>query len=695
MTTIKSTFLPMSITPGVQPSTDKTALATPHYTFADKIRFRFGYPQKIGGWDAVQFNNSATILGKARSLFSAVISTALNTVLGTHKRLYSILGSSLTNVTPLSTTATTIANSLASDYATLGSNPIASTNGSAIITITDANAQYYIVGDTVTLSGATAFNGLTTGNLNTAHVIHTIVDTSHYTIITGGTANATGSGGGASVVRATGRISVTATAHGMSNGDRTKLAGAAATGGVLAADINAEFIVRNATTNAFDVMTTGTATSAVTGGGGASTTYQPQVASGAQDQAVGQGYGCGMYGVGLYGTALLSSTGLTYPRIWFIDRFGSDLIMTAGNQSGLYSWTGSNATAPALITNAPTAINYAFVSDNILITFGAGGTINRIFASDQGNMTNWTSSSTNQVFDYTINGAGQLTSHVSVNGQNLVFTSHQTYLFSYIGLPLVWQIQLLENNVGIIAPMARCAVQGTAYWMGQQNFYMWNGGNVQIIPANSQEQSTILNYVFQNINSAQLSKCFAWYNEQFSEVWFHYPSASSAECDRVARLCLLDMSWVPDTFDRTCAEYPNLTLGYPRLTDSSSILYEHEQGNDANGSAMQWQLTTNLRGGSNIFQRYQGMLPKDTTKLSSFIPDSTQTGDITVELMSYRFPQSSQTVNDNTYTVTPTTEIVPVQAAGRLWKYKLSGNQLGQEWMAGTWTEELQVSSPS
>lgn len=691
MTTLRSNLIPIQIMPGVQPDTDKTNFATTHYTQADKIRFRFGFPQKIGGWVSQQFNYGATILGLARSMFSSILTTSINTVIGTNTDLYALSGSSLVNITPLSTSTNSLSGALATDFRTLGSNPIATVNGSGIITVTDANASKYIAGDLVTLSGATTTNGITNTIINAQHEIHTI-GTGNYTIITSGTANNNGSGGGASVVIATGKITVSATAHGMSNGQRTKILGATTTGGVTALQINLEFIIRNAVTNAFDIMTAGTATSSASGGGGSGITYQVQIAGGSANESLGAGYGCGLYGVGLYGTALPSSSGLiSYPRIWFVDRFGANLIMTPGNQGGVYSWIGGTNVAPALVSNAPAAINYAFVSNNILVTFGAGGVGNQIFASDQGNITQWTASSSNQVFQQTVQGAGVFRSHLPLGTNNLIFTDFQTYLFSYTGYTAgvangIWSIQQLENNVGIIAPMARVSVAGVGYWMGQNNFYMCNGGNVSIIPAADQTQSTILNYVFRNINRGQAAKCFAEYNEQFDEIEFHYPSANSNECDSVARLNRTDLTWVPDTFDRTCAEYPNEILGFPRRISSSGVLYEHEQGADADSSAMPWSITSNLRGGDFIGNSIGSGTTK-TYMLTGFIPDSIQSGDISVEVAGQNYPQSTSMDFDNTYTVSPDTELVPMQAQARFWKYKLSGEELGQEFTAGQWME--------
>ncbi len=678
MATVVSELQPIGVLAGVQPATDKTASITKHFTLADKIRFRFGVPQKLGGWSSLPFEGFEQITGWARSIYSATISGVVKTLIGTHTDLYSISGQLLTNVTPLETTTHAVANSLATDYATLGNNPLSVTLNSGTITVTDTNYSKYRAGDTVTFSGSSAVAGIAAVTINTSHIIRS-VGTGTYTVKVGTLANATTTGGGASVVRATGRITVTAASHGQANGDRTKILAAADTGGILAAKINLEFIIRNIAAGSFDIFTSGVATSSVSAAGGASTTYQKQIAAGYYRESFGQGYGMGLYGAGLYGVSKLSTNGRRYPRIWFCDRFAEKIIATAGNQTNVYIWDGSNATAPAIISGAPTAINYAFVSNGIVVTFGAGGIDNKIFTSDINNATQWVASSTNQVFEDEIEGAGRFTSHAPIAGQNLLFTEHQTYLFGYIGLPLVWNIQLLDNAVGIIAPLARCVVNGIAYWMGQKNFYMWSGSNVQIIQSNSQPQSTILQYVFSNLNFSQKSKCFCWYNKGFDEIWWHYPSQESEECDRIARFNIGESTWTMDTMDRTAAEYPNCLLDYPRLIDSNNVFYRHEYGYDDDTQPLAWTLSTN--------KRFSG---KSTALLSGFVPDSIQNGDITVNVKTWLFPQSTSNMNSVDYTVTPTTEHVSIQAGGRYWMYTLSGSALGQEWTAGAWQEFVQ-----
>lgn len=677
---LKGQLRPIEITPGVQPATDKTKLATSHYTFSDKIRFTNGKPEKIGGWVSTEFDYGDTISGTVRSLFTDIINGKYYSIVGSNEKLYALIGSILTNITPFVTSSVAAANSLDTHYATLGNNPMSATIGSMEVVVTDSEASKFQVGvDTVTISGATTFAGLGIGDINGDFIIRAI-GVGNYTINVGAAATSTASGGGASVVRTSGLITLNDVAHGQLDGDRVKISGAATTGGILNTEINLEFIIRNVAADTFDFMTAGTATSSVSAGGGASTVYFVEIPDGPLNESAAQGYGAGLYGVGLYGTALISAASRTYPRTWFFDRFANTIIATPGNQTGLYQWAGNVSTAPVLITNAPTAINYAFVSNNIIVTFGAGGTENRILSSDF-DITVWTSSSTNQVFDDDIEGAGRLTSHVPVEDYSLIFTEYQTYTFRYIGFPFIWEVKKLDDTVGIIAPMARCSAKGIAYWMGTNNFYMYRGGTVEVIPANTQHESTILNYVFNDINWGQKSKFFAWFNKEFQEVWFHYASADSNECDRIARVNVNDFIWTPDTLERTASEYPNVKLINPRLFNVGT-LYQHELGTDDDGEPMAWTLTSN--------QRFYG---KNNTNLNAIIPDSIQQGDITLDVKSKLFPQSPLYTYNQSFTIGEETQRVAILNSGRFYEYTWSGEVLGQSFLMGEWLEEVQQGS--
>lgn len=676
--TTKSSPQPLNIVPGVMPSTDATPSDIPCWADGYHIRFdpTTGRVRKLSGWQSIDFDYGEEIDGTTRTIYSATINQRVYTIIGTDTSLYSLIGSSLVNITPLDTTPIAAANSLSTHYGTLTNNPITTVNGSNSITVTDADAAKYQVSDDYKLAGATTTNGVPNTELNATHVIRSI-GTGTVTFQVASSASSSGSGGGASVVRSDGLITLTITAHGLLDGQRVKILGAGNTGGILAAAINLEFIIRNVTTNTFDFMTASFATSSVSAAGGGGTEYYPQIASGNLNQGNGQGYGAGLYGVGLYGTALVSSSGETYPRIWFCDRFGDNIVLTPGNGSGCYTWDGDTAVAPTLIPNAPTSINYLFVSNNILVTFG-NDVENEIFASDQGDYTQWTASSTNQVFQDIIEGAGRFISHCPVDGYNLIYTDQQTYTMKYVGGTAVWQILSLDPNIGIIAPMARASVNGIGYWQGQSNFHFFRGGKVETIPSNFSPQSSILRYVFNNLNYSQRYKIFAWHNEKWDEIWWHYLSQSSNENDRVGRFNRKLSCWNPDMMSRTAGEYPDINLSNPRLANVGT-LYLHESGNNDDALPMAWSATTN--------KTFMGAL---TAIQSQIIPDSEMSGTITAEVRTYNYPQSATAMNDVSYSVTATTERVPTQLNGRVWDLTLSGEELDQYFLMGQWYLEPQ-----
>jgi hypothetical protein len=674
-------LVPIQIIAGVEPSTDKPEATTQHYTFADKIRFVGGYPEKIGGWAAITLDEQESLSGVSRSIFSYNYNSYNRYLIGSNTALFDLVGSNLTNITPLQTVSVAAANSLATYYGTLTNNPIATTNGSATITITDA-AHKLQAGDTITLSGSSAVNGIPAININTTQFVRSVT-TNSYTIIVGASATSNGSGGGASVVRATGIITLTKAAHGLLDGNRVKIASAANTGGILAAAINLESIIRNVTTNTFDIVTAGTATSSVSSAGGASTVYFPQIASGFADTITGAGYGLGLYGVGLYGVSKLAMN-QTPARLWSHAKFGDFTLSAYNSQSDIYYWDAELTVAPVKVTNSPPC-NYVFVSNEIIVALGydsiaATQADNGISWADQGTLTNWT---TGQAGSDAIEGAGRFLTHLNVRGTNLLFTDTQTYTFRYIGGQFIWETQLLEAGVGIISQNARVTASGVGYWMGINNFYMWSGGNVEIIPSNSGEESTILRYVFQNLNFAQKEKIYAWYNTEFREIWWHYPSLNSNEPDRVARYNIDTRTWVMDTAARTAAEYPSVLTQTPVLIGSDNNIYLHENGLNDNGSGMAWELKTNkMYGGT------------DTVQIAAFIPDMQGlTGDFNVNILTQDYPLNAIRSNTN-YTVENDTGRIAVEKNGRFWQFDITGNDLDQNISFGQWYMEVKKGSP-
>lgn len=684
----KCKYLPLRARAGVDK--DNTSLYTQHYTDATGVRFYDGLPRKLGGNVEFTFTGGSTISDCPRTIYSQNLSTRIATLIGTFERLYVNIGGDLVNITPLETGTTAIANSLDTNYRTLGSNPAAMVNGSATVTIT-STAHKLQAGDIVDLSGFSGtINGIPSAELNASHIVRTTT-VNAYTIQVSTAANATGSGGGASVVEATSIITVNQAAHGYANGDRIKIASAATTGGIPNTEINAEHIIRNVTTNTYDIYLTTQATSSVTGGGGAGTTVQGQIAPGNCDGGAGIGYGMGRYGVGRYGTSKTSSNNITRPRIWSFAPYGNNVVMTPGGQTGSYMWTGSTATAPAPITNAPTTIDYIFESNNIVVTL-SGRTVQWC---DQGQITVWTSSFQNQAGDDDVEGSGAFVAHATARNGEILFTNGpRLFLMQYVGRPLVWAFTPIDIPDGIIAQNACVSVNGIVYWMGNNNLWRYNGGIVEPIPSNSETgHNYTRRYMFGDINTAQATKSFVWYNPIWDELWFHWPSSTASECDRVIRYSIAERHFTPDSLSRTAAEGPFVSNIYPRLTAADGTMYRHELGLNDNSQPLNWSLT---------FPKLQ--IGADLVRINGIIPDATQVGTIDAMVAGRPYSQSDNVLyaqptgiasaTPATFPITPTTGRVSMQLEARTLEVTLSQtNVTNGNFIMGAYNFEIEQGS--
>lgn len=685
MSTTVSTIRPINTASGVQPSVDQTRWNTEHWTETYGIRFRNDTPEKKGGWYTNSFDNGNTVVGVPRSIYSQQINGKSYTMIGTHKRLYALIGSRLTNITPIDKSSSVIVGDTSTTYYdSLGINPITTENGSRTIYINNYAALYLKVGDEIDLTGLTTTNGIPDTELNATHIIRSIIDDTNFTISVSTPATSSGIGGGSSGTIASGLVTLKIADHKLSDGDRVELKDFTAFGGITTGELNKEHIIRNVTDLSFSVMTGDIATSYAVGGG-VSAKYFQQISQGLINVESGQGYGMGLYGVGLYGVSKTSSSGLNYPRIWCFDRYGDYILCSPCNGGKLYEWNGDTTVAPVQVANSPDEINWFFVSDNIIVTLGAGGIENRIKTSDQSDRTNWTATAQNQVYDDAIEGAGRFITQMNVRGVNLIFTEKQVYTMEYIGFDTsgtsnVWKIRLLGVDCGICGPLARVEANGIGYWMGQNNNYFYRGGNCEIMPANTQARATNQRFVFSRLSTGQRYKTFATHNEAFEEISFHYPS-NSGEVDWVSTHNITEKTWTNDNLERTAAEGPYTLKIYPKMAGYNGAIYSHEYGYDADGDSIPFSIRTNLKNAG-----------KKEARLVAFIPDCVQSGNMTVTLRGFQWPQSDTPIQTQTFTVTPSTGRVEVTMNARYWDYEISGDVVGQSWSMGTWQEEIQQS---
>lgn len=571
-------------------------------------------------------------------------------------------------------------------FQTLANDPVATVLSSTTLTIT-STAHVLESGDIITLAGSAAVNGVPAVEINTQQIIRS-TNTNDYTITVSTAATSTGSGGGAAVTEGSSVLTVTKTAHGYTDGDRVKISESTSGphGGITDIELNTEHIIRNKTTNTYDIVVTTNATASNTAVGGPFITDQEQIADGVCDASFGMGYGVGLYGIGLYGVSKIGSVILGTPRIYSNDRFGNNLVLTPGDQTAVYEWTGSITTAPEELNNAPSTVSFVFVSDNIVVTLGAAGVINRVQWSAQGNSNLWVSTVAlpTTAGDDDIEGANEFISQIHVRGVNLLFTKDQVWTMRFIGGQFIWEFKQIDVSDGLIGQNARATHNGIVYWMGNDDFFLYSGGVVKPIPSNS-GINYVRDFVFTDIDTTQSSKCFAWYNKRFSEIWFHYPSASSTEPNKVVRFSTKELHWTPDSIDRTAAENPRNIVQFPYLIDSSNVIFRHEKGVDDNGAALSWTLTTKV---------YQFNNGTDTTDFDGIIPDSTQTGDITVTFTGREYIQDSASEVTKVLTVTPTSGKVDLDATVRNWQYEMSQSVIGGNWRSGNWHQRVKTGSP-
>ena len=646
----------------------------------DKIRFRSGFPEKLGGWTQFspnQFN------GICRSIWVWSDGDAgvgnLYTGLGTNTNYYIYFGGVYNDITPIIYTSTL-------------TNPFATQNLSTTVTVTDANYSPSI-GDSVTFSGASAVAGLT---LNGTYVVKSTPTTTTYTITAAAAANATTTGGGTvtaayqypigntvysigtgwgagpwggvfspvtkllgsnplATTNGSSNITVTQNAHGMANGTSIVLSGATVTGGVSAAILNNSYVISGVTTNTYVITlpSSYTASSTATGGGSSVTVLQ----------------GSGSYG---WGTSYSAGIG-SQLRLWSNDNYGSDLVIAprggpifywqdSGTVSTRAQYLSSLANTTAALTLSATAGDITFAGSATSITVAAAyapsiypymvitgtnlpantkvassyitgsttvpitttttgassGSYNVSYAgsfvpsatyqviassiqefviafgansysphdantafnpmlvrwSDQGNAYQWIPQLTNQSGEYPLTNGSYIMAARTTRQEILVWTDSAIYSMQYLGAPYVWGFQVLMDNISVMGPNSMITINNVTYWMGKDRFYMYSG-RVEVLPC------ALRQYIFDDINTDQAYQVFAGANEAYNEVWWFYVSQSSANTvvDKYVIYNYLDRVWYYGNMGRT-AWMQTGTQPYPIAADYNSRLLYHENGCD-------------------------------------------------------------------------------------------------------------------
>lgn len=479
------------------------------YFDCDKIRFRSGYPEKIGGWQrdggsiystaptgtfaasgvttsAAVTANTGSYWGIAKSMWNWINLTGYNLLsLGTNLKFYiqNSSGGAYNDVTPIRLTNATVANAFTT------------TNTSATVTVNDPGhgAQ---AGDFVNISSVSgAVNGIPAAQLTGEFQVQTVTSNNTYTIIANGTATSNGTS------------AVTAT-------------------------FNYQLTTGNTT------FTYGVGWGA--GGWGGVTTGYPSTGWGSPAPA-GLGVGIQLrlwsqtnYGEDLLfnprGSAMYYWANNTSPNIY--DRGQIIKANPGGNVYGVTTKAGTfypDATCPSIC-------NFVLVSDSSRFTFAFGcndptgvyatTTLDpmQIRWSDQNTLVTWTPAITNQAGGIRLSHGSSIITAIQARQEILVFTDSCLYSFQYLGAPYVWGNQILADNISVASPNAVSTVNNVTYWMGTDKFYMYSG-RVETLPC------ALRQYIYNNINLTEAFQIHSGTNEGYNEIWWFYPSITGTTSD--------------------------------------------------------------------------------------------------------------------------------------------------------------------
>ena len=665
----------------------------------DKVRFRFGYPEKIGGWIK---STVSTFLGTCRALHPWVALDGTNFLgVGTNLKYYINEGGSYNDITPIRLT------SGAGD----------ATFATGVDTIDGAIDAVAI---SILLDSVTGFPASGRIKIGSEEMTYAAIDTQTLIGVVRGVNGTTAAAhaDGAAIFCAT--ITVTENAHGALVNDFVTFADAASLGGLItAAVLNQEYeITAIVSANAFQIeartvssIASITTTSGLnptfvysnasdTGNGGSAAVATYQINTGLDTTISGNGWGAGTWGRGTWNSnADLSASGQTL-RIWSHDNFGEDLIINV-RDSGLFYWDKTNglstrAVALSSLSGAnkvPTIAKQVIVSDRDrhVIAFGCDsetdpGTQDPLLIrfSDQENVAEWQSLATNTAGDLRIGSGSKIITAVETRQQVLVFTDVSLHAMQFLGPPFTFGINSLSEGITIASPLSAIAVEDNVFWMGAEEFYVY-GGSVQRLPC------SVRDYIFTDINNDQLEKITAGVNSAFGEVTWFYPSASSDENDSYVTYNYEQKIWSYGLMARTVWLDRGVNAE-PIAASPDHYLYLQEVGFDDGSTSPATAITSYIEssqmdlGEGEQFAFMRRLIPDMTFRNSTAATPSA-----TMTLKVRNFPGGNY-LDSNSNSVAKTasipveqfTEQVFVRLRGRSFAFRIESDDTGVAWRLGS-----------
>lgn len=600
----------------------------------DKVRFRQGFPEKIGGWSKI---GSTSFLGTCRALHPwRTLSLDGYLGVGTHLKYYAEYGQGYYDITPIRSTTSA------------GDVTFSASNGSSTITVSDPS-HGAVVNDFVTFSGAASLGGnVTAAVLNQEYQIISITDSSTYTV----QARAAGTTSSITVNGQYSPTPVVANASDSGNG-------------------GSSVIGKYQINVGLDTSVLGT-------GWGAGTWARGTWNSAASVDLITDTLRIWTHDN--FGENLLIN--VMNGGIYYWQPSGG---LTNNPAVAISSLAGAN--------QAPTIATKVIVSDvdRHVIAFGCDPGTNigtqdplLIRFSDQENITDWNSTADNSAGSLSIGSGSKIVTAIETRQQILVFTDISLHALQYVGPPFTFGINMISDNITIRGPSSVAAVQDTVYWMGKSEFYIYNGG-VQTLPC------SVKDYVFSDFNTAQAEKTFAAVNSAFSEVWWFYPSSSSDNNDRYVVYNYLQNVWYYGTMVRT-AWIDRGVEENPIAASRDGYLYNHEIGFDDGSTSPASAISAYIEssqfdlGEGDSFSFVKRLIPDLTFRSSTALPP---TANFTLKARNFpggNYLQTNSKAVEKTASVPVEqfTQDAHVRLRGRSIAVKVDSSTTGVGWRLGS-----------
>jgi len=641
----------LQLRPGV--NRESTTLSNEGTWFEmDKVRFRSGFPEKLGGW--VKDTGSAYISngtlapttgsfwGVCRALFNWVTLAGFNLMgVGTNLKYYiqQTANGSFYDITPLRATHT------------VASNAFTTVITSKTVTVNDT-AHGAQAGDFVTISGvAGPVNGIPAADLNKEFRVATVVSNNAYTIVVATAATSSGTAGAATFT-----YQLT-------------------TGG--------------------DVYTVGVGWGA--GGWGGVTTGYASTGWGSPSSAgVGIGTQLRLWSQDNFGDYLVMN-----PRGGALYLWVPAASPTTYNRAQVLSSTNTNTQDGQQYwltdSSCPTVANIVATSDTsrFVIAFGCNdygsSTLDPLLVrwSDQENYKVWYPAATNQAGSFRLSVGSSIVAELQSRQEILIWTDAALYSMQYLGPPYVWGFNILADNISVISPNATATAANVTYWMGLDKFYMYSG-RVETL------YCPLRQYIFGDINMNQSYQFFAGTNEGFNEIWFFYCSANSDVVDRYVIYNHLEKIWSYGNLERT-AWLDTALREFPSAAGYGGQLIYHEDGVDDGTTNPPSPIESyvqsadfNIGDGHNYGFVWR-MIPDVT-----FDGSKVNNPEVVFTMRPRQNPGSAYSAadtpsvvsaqnyqNQRNYTVQEFTQIVYTRVRGRQMAFKVSSSGLGVQWQLG------------